>query len=45
MVEPVPSVPEAGWNVLRLEIGELFEDLLRAQPGCQEIQHVDDADS
>jgi hypothetical protein len=44
MIDAVTRVPETSDDVFRLEVRELFEDLLRREPCRQEIQNVDDAD-
>jgi hypothetical protein len=43
MIETTTREPEAGCNVVWLEIGQFFEYLLSRQTGCQEIEHVRDA--
>ena len=45
MIEHARGEPQGSGNVLGLQVGELFEDLLGGEPGGQEIQHVGHPDA
>jgi hypothetical protein len=45
MIETTPRVPEAGNNVIELQIGELFDNLLGRQAGGKEIEDIDHSDA
>ena len=45
VIKPATGEPEAGRNIFRFEIGQLFEDLLLGEPCGKKIQHVDHPNS
>jgi hypothetical protein len=45
MTQTLACVAQAGSDVFRLEVGQLFQNLSRRKAGGQQLQHVDNADA
>ena len=44
MIEPPAGKPEAGRDVLQLEVGQFIQNLLLSQARREKIEHIDDTD-